>query len=129
GATTGDVVVLLVWLTPADTLLEQPGLGRDVRLAADDRLHAGGGRLLVEVVRPVHVAVVRDRDGGHLLAADLGEHVLEPGGAVEHRVLGVDMQVHEGVGHGVPSRAPGARWSKRSGPGRWPGAVGRSGRT
>ncbi len=56
---------------------------------------------LVEVEDPVHVPVVGDPDRrlavGHGGSDDLGD----PGRAVEHRVLGVHVQVGEaGSGHG-----------------------------
>ncbi|GAQ76711.1 hypothetical protein T45_08513 [Streptomyces turgidiscabies] len=76
-----------------------PGRG-DVRLDADDRLDAveALGDLL-KLVRTEHVAVVAHRDGGHVLPGGLGEHRLQPLGTVEHRVLGVIVQVDEGIGH------------------------------
>ena len=39
----------------------------------------------------------------HLLARGLLEQVPQPGGSVEHRVLGVHMEVGEGIAHGVVS--------------------------
>jgi hypothetical protein len=63
--------------------------------------------LLPEVVRPEDVAVVGHRQRRHPCRRRLGEQVLEPGRAVEHRVLGVDVQVHERVASG-PETAAGA---------------------
>ncbi len=60
-----------------------------------------GPALLVEVEDAVHVAVVGDPDRG--LAVGLGrrDHVGDPGRPVEHRELGVQVQVGEGVPHGL----------------------------
>ena len=54
-----------------------------------------------EVVRAVQVAVVGHRDGSHAHLAGGREHVLQPRGTVQQRVLGVDVQVGEFLGHSV----------------------------
>ena len=106
------------------------GVGRDVGLHADDRLEAGGRGLAVEVVGAEHVAVVGHRHRRHAQARGLGEQVVEPGGTVEHRVLGVDMQVDERVAvacchcRRTPSRRSGPRFSHHPPTtGRRPGGV------
>jgi hypothetical protein len=99
GAAAGDVVVLLVGPAPLDALLREARLGRHVGLDAQHRGHPGALGLLEEVVRAVQVAVVGDRDGRHTEPAGLGEHLFESGGPVEHGVLGVHVQMHEGVSH------------------------------
>ena len=78
----------------------EAGAGGDVDLAADDRLDAGGHRLLVELDGAEHVAVVGDRQGRH--AAFLGalDQVADLDGAVEEAVLAVQMEMDEiGVFH------------------------------
>ncbi len=95
----GDVVALLVLLAPADRRLVVAGGRGDVGLHTDDRRDPRRRRPRVEVVRPVQVSVVCDRDGRHLEPLGLGEHVLEFRRAVEHGVLGVDVQVDERVRH------------------------------
>ncbi len=73
----------------------------EVRLHADDRLHAVLAGDTVEVQDAVHVPVVGDPDRG-LSVRDHGrDHVRHPGRAVEHRVLGVQVQVHERRRHGL----------------------------
>ena len=95
GARAGDVVVPLGRRAPPHRLLEPAVLRGDVSLDADDRLDPGLGRLPVEVVGAVDVAVVGHGDRGHPgLPAGL-EQAVEPGSAVEHRVLGVHVQVGE----------------------------------
>ena len=100
GATAGDVVAALllgVALAPADpTSLGAVGPGREVGLEPDDRLDAVLACLGPEVVRAVQVAVVGHRDGGHPEARGALEQAVQQGRSVEHRVLGVDVQVHEG---------------------------------
>ena len=77
---------------------KRTGAGRDVGLHADDRLDPGGRALLPELVRAEHVAVVGHRQRGHAHPGRLVEQVGDPGGAVEHGVLAVHVQVHELVG-------------------------------
>jgi hypothetical protein len=102
GAVAGDVVALLLRAAPLDAALGQPGVGRDVGLDADHRDHLGGGGLLVEVVGAVHVAVVGDRRGRHAEPLGLGQQLLDPGSSVEHRILGVHVEMHERVRHPGP---------------------------
>ena len=82
----------------------------DVGLAAEDRLHAGAARLLVEVHRSEQVAVIRHRDSGHVERLYPLHQRAELDGAVEERVLGVEMEVREGSRHPTPTPT---RW--------WPG--------
>jgi hypothetical protein len=86
----GDVI--LAALGPPDPGLVAPvGPRGEIGLDPDHGLDAGAGRPLVEVVRPVERAVVGHRQGRHVQARRLGEQVLEPRGAVEHRVLRVHV--------------------------------------
>ena len=87
-----------------ERLAVEAGADRDVvALHADDRLDPGRAALLPEVVGPEDVAVVGHRQRRHLLAGRLGEQLLQPSRTVEHRVLGVHVQVHERVAHGRSS--------------------------
>ncbi len=72
---------------------------REVRLETDDRLDVVVLAGLVELVGAVEVAVVRDRQRGHAHALGVGEQVLDPGRPVEHRELGVGVEVNETVRH------------------------------
>ena len=54
------------------------------------------GALEVEVGHAVHVAVVRDGHGRHLLVYGALDHVRHARGAVKHGVVGVVVQVYEG---------------------------------
>ena len=96
GAGPGDVVVAPV-VPPDPLLVEARGVRREVGLHADDGLHARGPALGPEVVGAEHVAVVGHRDRVHAQLGGALEHVLQPGGPVEHGVLGVDVQVDETV--------------------------------
>ena len=93
GAGRGDVVLLLVRLAPQDPVGVAPGLRRDVGLDPDDGGNARVLGLPVELRGAVHVAVVGHRHVRHALVLDLSEQVLQPGGAVQHGVLGVHVQV------------------------------------
>ncbi len=90
-------------------------LGREVPLDADDRLDAGLGRGVVELEGTVQVAVVGDRD--RALPDILGrlEQVLQARSTIEHRVLGVDMEMDEIPAHGFPSQAFGQRRPRNDG--------------
>ena len=78
-------------------LLEAGDVRGEVGLDADDRLDPGVLRLAVELVGAEHVAVVGHRDRGHAqLGGPRGERS-QPGGTVEHGVLGVHVEVDEGV--------------------------------
>ncbi len=98
----GDVVVLLRRGAPAHGLAVPAMLGGDVGLDADDRLDPRLGGLGPEIVGPVEVAVVGHGHRGHALALALREHVLQPRGPVQHRVLGVHVEVRK------PARVAGA---------------------
>ena len=91
---TVDVAPGVVDLPPAHRALEAR-LGGHVRLGADDRVDAGLAAGGVEVEDPVHVAVVGDPEGGLAVLDRRLDQVLDPGGTVEHRELGVGVQVGE----------------------------------
>jgi hypothetical protein len=96
GAAGGDVVGAAV--VEVDALaLEAGDVRREVGLDADDRLDPGGLGLLVELVGPEDVAVVGHRHGGHPeLCGPLGQRS-QTRRTVEHGVLGVHVEVDEGV--------------------------------
>jgi hypothetical protein len=71
------------------------GVVADVDLAADDRIHAVLARLLVELHRARERAVVGEPDGRHLELRGARRKSRDAAGAVEDRVLGVDVQVDE----------------------------------
>ncbi len=90
--------VVLAAAAPAHArLVAAVGAGCHVGLGADDRLDAGLGRLLPEIVGAEVVAVVGDRDRGHALLGHRLHEVPDPRRAVEHRVLAVHVQMHEGI--------------------------------
>ncbi len=90
-----DVVALLAGIAPQDALGVEPGTGGDVGLDTDDRGDAHFGCGVVELAGSEHVAVVGHADRGHLQALRLGQHGLDLGCPVQHRVLGVVVEVHE----------------------------------
>ena len=93
GAGRGDVVLLLVRLAPQDLAGIVAAFRCDVGLDADDRGDAGVHGLPVELGGAEQVAVVGHRHVRHAQGLDLFEQVLEPRRAVQHRVLGVHVQV------------------------------------
>ena len=75
----------------------------DVKLAADDRLDSGLVRRIHEVDRAEDVAVVGHGDRGHAQLFHALDKLFHVAGAVEHGVVGMEMQVNE-LGHGSPWR-------------------------
>jgi hypothetical protein len=95
-AAAADVVAAGAVVAPADPgLVAAVGAGGEVGLDADDRLDAVGAGLGPELVGAEDVAVVRGRDGRHAHLGGALEQLVDARGAVEHRVLGVDVQVRE----------------------------------
>ena len=81
-------------------LLNVPVVG-DVDLAAEHGLDPFGLGRLVEVDRAGEGAVVCEPDGRHLELGGALREVGDPAGAIENRVLGVDVEVDERrFGHG-----------------------------
>jgi len=70
-----------------------------VELGPEHGLDPLGPALLVEVQDPVHVAVVGDAQGRLAVSRRGCHHVGDPSCSIEHRVLGVDMEVREAVSH------------------------------
>ena len=103
------VVELLAALGVATGVVDPAPAGRSlaavvvghVGLGADDRLDPLLVALAVEVERAVHVAVIGDADRRLAVADGLGDELVESSRAVEHRELGVDVEVGEGIGHGL----------------------------
>jgi len=106
------VVELLAALGVATGVVDASPAGRPfaamvvghVGLGADDRLDPLLVALAVEVERAVHVAVIGDADRRLAVPDGLGDEFVEPRRAVEHREFGVDMEVGEGIGHGLLTR-------------------------
>ena len=70
-----------------------------VELAADDGFDPGLLRLFVEFERAVHGAVVGDGHRRHVEFLGALDEVTDADGAVEHGILGVDVQMDKGCGH------------------------------
>ena len=75
------------------------GVAGHVGLGADDGLDPGLLAAAVEVEDPVHVAVVGDAQGRLAVGDGRRDDVVEAGRSVEYRVLGVGVEVDEGVSH------------------------------
>jgi hypothetical protein len=68
-----------------------------VHLAAQDRLDAGGLACAVERHRAVHVCAIGESHRSHSELGHAAREIRQTDGAVEHRVLGVHMEVGEAV--------------------------------
>ncbi len=73
----------------------ETGLRGHVGLGADDRRYATLPALLVELEDAVHVAVIGDRQRGLAVRHRGGNQISDPRRPVEHRVLGVGVQMDE----------------------------------
>ena len=71
---------------------------RDVGFHADYGLNAFGFARFVKVNRAIHHAVIGDREGGHIHFRSAFRQVFNAIGAVEQRVLGVNVKVTETAG-------------------------------
>ena len=89
---------------------------RDVHLAADDGLHVRVFLgVLEEFLHAVHVAVVRDGEGGLAVFVRLLEELRDGGGAIKDGVLCMDVQVYESHVVAGSLRAPSGRRNSCSG--------------
>ena len=70
----------------------QPAARRDINLAADDGLDALFARRLVKINDAVHRAVVGDGERGEFQFVRLVHQPVQPAGAIEQGILGVQMQ-------------------------------------
>ena len=84
----------IVDLPPADRSFE-PRLRCHVGLSADDRVDPSRPAGLIEVKDAVHVAVVGDPERWLSVLGGRRHKVLNPSCPVQHRVLGVVVQVHK----------------------------------
>ena len=75
---------------------------RDVRLDAQDRPDALLESFVVEGKRPEHVAVIGHGDRRHLELPDAAAQLSQPVGAVEKRILRVEVEMDEVGGHRRP---------------------------
>ena len=66
-------------------------VGCDINFAADDGLHATGGRLVEEIGGGEQVAVVRHGDRGHFAARSLGGKLANFASAIQERIIRVKM--------------------------------------
>ncbi len=96
--TAGDVVLALAFLAPPHTgLVATCGPGSDVGFDADDWLDALVGGPLPKVEGTEKIAMVCRGEGRHAEPLGFVEQLTEPGGAVQHGVFGVVVEVHERV--------------------------------
>ena len=77
--------------------------GGHVGFHADDRLDPGLGRRLVKFNRAMQVAVIGNRDRRHLHFGRLLHQLLHPHRAIEERILGVQVEMNEGIGRHAQS--------------------------
>ena len=102
-----QVAIAFVVLRQHDQVVVGVALGRravvfllaDVQLAAQDRLHSGFLGGIDELHRSEDVAVVGHGDGGHVEFLDAIDQLGGLAGAVEHGVIGVQMEMNELLRH------------------------------
>jgi hypothetical protein len=74
----------------------------EIHLRANNRLNALIATASVEVENAVHIAVVGDPERGLAIHGRRMNHVIEARRPVEHRVLGMDVEMGERISHGLP---------------------------
>ena len=100
GAARTHVVRALPWLAPQDLLtIKARGPRRHVGLEADDGLDARVLAVRVEVEGSEEVTVIRQADRGLPQTGGLLRHRFLLRCSIEHRILGVVGEVHEGISH------------------------------
>ena len=75
--------------------LVKPRTGSDVRLQTQHRIDALVSALVVELERPIQIAVIRDGEGIHPRPLDLLHDLIDPVCSVEQAVVRVTVQVSE----------------------------------
>src|ERR1017187_10227558 len=75
--------------------LVPPAARRDINLATDDGLDALLARGLVKINDPVHRAVVGDGQRGEFQFMRLLDELVHAAGAIEQRILGVQMEMNK----------------------------------
>ena len=98
-----QILVTLFVFAEQDEVIRALGAGaaifvivwRDIHFAADDWLYAVGGGLVIKIRGGEKIAVVGDGDGGHAAARGFGGQFADFAGAVEKRVVRVQMKVNE----------------------------------
>jgi hypothetical protein len=68
---------------------------RDVHFAADDGFYAVGGGLVIKIRSGEKIAVVGYGDSGHAAAGRFGGKFADFAGAVQQRIVRVQMKVNE----------------------------------
>jgi hypothetical protein len=99
GLVLGQQGQVAVGLGDVAALLLEPGTGGQVGFDPEDRLDPVLLAGQVEVDGPEQLAVVGHGQGRHAHAGGLGEELIDPGGSIEHRVLGVHVEVREAARH------------------------------
>ncbi len=77
-----------------------------LQIYADNRLDALFKCLLVKLHHAKKVSVIGQRNRRHAQVGALPHQHRNPDGTVDDRVLGVQMQMNEGLSHGVSLRSP-----------------------
>ncbi len=98
-----QVSVAFVVLAEQHKMIRAFGIGaaalvivrRNVHLAADDRLHAMRRRLVIKSRSRKKIAVIGHGDGGHFAPRSFGCQFADFTGAVEKRVVRVQMQMYK----------------------------------
>ena len=98
GATTGDVVALLVACAPLHACAVGAGCpGCHIRFNTQDGVDAFVFSFPIEIVGTEKVPVIGDRHRIHAQALGFIEKVSDTGRTVQHRVLGVGVQVNKTI--------------------------------
>jgi len=73
----------------------------NVKLAANQRLNSGLFCLGIELQSPVHGTMIRNGNGIHTVFPAFIDQIAQANSAVQHRVLGMYVQMNKGCRHGI----------------------------
>ena len=100
-ATALSIAAGVIDLAPSTGTLKTSLVGH-IGLGADDWLDALGPTFFVEVENAIHVAVIGHTESGLTIGDRFGDKFIKLGGAIEHRKLGVNVEMGERVAQHQP---------------------------
>ena len=100
-AATLSIAAGVINLAPSTGSFKTSLVGH-IGLGADDWLDALGPTFFVEVENAIHVAVIGHTESGLTIGDRFGDKFIKLGGAIEHRKLGVNVEMGERVAQHQP---------------------------
>ena len=99
GVSTSARSVVVSPAPPANRLLVEPSLWREIRFNSDDWLDIPFPGFFPKLEGAKERSVIGNRNRRHFMACCRIQQWIDSGAAVEHRVVGVDVKMDELVAH------------------------------